>query len=204
MKTSQLNLPKITPASVERSFETAYMGVVDTSYWDLVRVFGEPHRKGCFGDRETDVEWTFVTEDERVFTLYNYKDGPCYLGERGTPVKDIRKWHIGGRDGLVVDVIKGYLEEGIYYAGDKPWERIHVKLSTKEKKMGKMVEIIESQLGRKGVDDRGRGRNRGNKPGSGPGGTCICPECSYEEPHETGVACYEKKCPVCNVPLRKE
>jgi hypothetical protein len=28
-----------------------------------------------------------------------------------------------------------------------------------------------------GVGGRGRGRGGGTKPGSGPGGNCVCPKC---------------------------
>jgi hypothetical protein len=42
--------------------------------------------------------------------------------------------------------------------------------------------------------------------GGGPagiGGTdkCVCTECDYEEAHERGTPCNEKKCPKCNIPL---
>jgi hypothetical protein len=42
--------------------------------------------------------------------------------------------------------------------------------------------------------------------GTGPelaGGTdvCVCPECSYTEPHERGVPCNTKMCPECDIPL---
>jgi predicted RNA-binding Zn-ribbon protein involved in translation (DUF1610 family) len=42
------------------------------------------------------------------------------------------------------------------------------------------------------------GRGKGNwKPGSGPGGNCICPSCGQKIPHEQGMPCRSVKCPNC-------
>lgn len=49
----------------------------------------------------------------------------------------------------------------------------------------------------------GRGRNRGNKPGSGPGGYCVCPNCGYKMPHLTNDPCYNKVCPKCGTKMVK-
>jgi predicted Fe-Mo cluster-binding NifX family protein len=43
----------------------------------------------------------------------------------------------------------------------------------------------------------------GDTPQEESGFTCICPQCSYREPHERGVPCSGKKCPVCGSPLIK-
>jgi hypothetical protein len=48
--------------------------------------------------------------------------------------------------------------------------------------------------------------------GLGPGGNCVCPQCSYNIPHERGQPCVRQKCPKCgnfmvrenNIPLIKE
>jgi len=50
----------------------------------------------------------------------------------------------------------------------------------------------------------GRGRNKGNKPGSGPGGKCICPKCGYEIEHQRGIPCYEIECPKCGAKMEKK
>ena len=41
----------------------------------------------------------------------------------------------------------------------------------------------------------GRGRGGGNRPGSGPGGKCVCPNCGATVPHQRGVPCYQISCP---------
>lgn len=85
---------------------------LQVSYADLVKLFGEPepHVKG---DGKTDAEWHLTFQSfgqfEEVATIYNYKDGPNYLGAEGTPVEQIRDWHIGGRRGDVVGYIASML-----------------------------------------------------------------------------------------------
>ena len=58
----------------------------------------------------------------------------------------------------------------------------------------------------------GRGRGRGQEQGGrglgggfarGPDGKCRCPNCGYEEPHQLGVPCYNKKCPKCDSPMTR-
>ena len=48
---------------------------------------------------------------------------------------------------------------------------------------------------------RGIGRNRGSRPGAGPSGTCVCPNCGYAVPHEAGSPCYSIKCPKCGTQM---
>ena len=52
----------------------------------------------------------------------------------------------------------------------------------------------------------GQGLGRGRMGGpfaAGPGGTCICtnPECKNEVSHQSGVPCYQTKCPKCGSPM---
>ena len=41
------------------------------------------------------------------------------------------------------------------------------------------------------------GRNRGTRPGSGPGGNCTCPACGAIAPHTWNVPCYQTICTRC-------
>ena len=50
----------------------------------------------------------------------------------------------------------------------------------------------------------GRGGNRGDKPGSGPAGNCICPNCGAKVSHIAGNPCNERECPKCNTIMTRE
>jgi hypothetical protein len=41
------------------------------------------------------------------------------------------------------------------------------------------------------------GRMKGNKPGMGPGGYCVCPSCGEKVSHKVGTPCYNLSCPKC-------
>lgn len=81
---------------------TEYIHLVDqldVSYEHLVAALGEPFRPDPNeGDGKIDAEWVLLFDDGTLVTIYNYKDGPSYLGPRGTPVEQIRDWHVGGVD----------------------------------------------------------------------------------------------------------
>ncbi len=50
----------------------------------------------------------------------------------------------------------------------------------------------------------GRRKGRGPAPEGrrkGPGGTCVCPSCGHEEPHQQGVPCTRSRCPECGSAL---
>ena len=52
---------------------------------------------------------------------------------------------------------------------------------------------------------RGRVRRmQGDKPGSGPGGNCICPSCGYTTTHSRLKPCNERKCPRCGTIMTRE
>ena len=53
-------------------------------------------------------------------------------------------------------------------------------------------------------NQRGRGYGRrGEGPGAGPIGDCLCPNCEHREPHQRGIPCYTRKCPKCGAPMTR-
>jgi len=45
---------------------------------------------------------------------------------------------------------------------------------------------------------------RGNQPGAGPGGNCVCPSCGEKVPHKLGTPCYTLSCPKCGTKMIRE
>ena len=56
-------------------------------------------------------------------------------------------------------------------------------------KASKLLDFFESQ---------GLGTGREMDGGSD---YCVCPNCGYQEPHDRGVPCNQKKCPKCGTPM---
>lgn len=50
----------------------------------------------------------------------------------------------------------------------------------------------------------GRGRLGGNRPGAGPDGNCVCPNCGNKVLHQRGVPCYSVNCHRCGNPMVRE
>jgi hypothetical protein len=50
----------------------------------------------------------------------------------------------------------------------------------------------------------GGGRGGGNKPYSGPGGNCVCPQCGKKVPHVAGQRCVDQVCPDCGTKMTRE
>ncbi|MDD5094373.1 MAG: hypothetical protein PHV74_08355 [Dehalococcoidia bacterium] len=44
----------------------------------------------------------------------------------------------------------------------------------------------------------------GSRPGSGPGGNCVCPACGEKVPHQKGIPCYGVNCPKCGSGMVRE
>jgi len=45
------------------------------------------------------------------------------------------------------------------------------------------------------------GRFGGNRPGAGPGGFCVCPNCGTKVVHQRGIPCYTVSCPKCGTKM---
>jgi len=48
-----------------------------------------------------------------------------------------------------------------------------------------------------GTGPPGGGRMGGSRPGAGPGGECVCPNCKATAPHQLGQPCNQMNCPKC-------
>lgn len=82
-----------------------------TTYQQLVSVFGEPN-KHVTENFKTDAEWVGTLDDD-VFTIYNYKTGHSYLGDKGKDAKDITDWHIGGCVESIAEKVIEYFERTV-------------------------------------------------------------------------------------------
>ena len=58
--------------------------------------------------------------------------------------------------------------------------------------------------GGRGQGGGGRGRMGGTKPGAGPAGYCVCPNCGHKVPHQVGQPCYNMSCPKCGTKMARE
>jgi hypothetical protein len=85
---------------------TGLVGYVDCSYDKLLKTFGPPQD---FDGYKVDAEWSIKFEDDRIATIYNYKNGKNYLGRRGKSVENIHNWHVGGNKKSVIKDIKEIL-----------------------------------------------------------------------------------------------
>ena len=78
---------------------TFLLGEIDVSYDRLVRLFGEPDPGSS--DGKIDAEWvlTFPPQSTGVVRIRPSEEviATIYNGADGTPVAEIRDWHIGGK-----------------------------------------------------------------------------------------------------------
>ena len=77
------------------SIGTSYQTEITTSYKRLVKLLGKPNSRG---DRyKMDAEWV-ISINNKVLTIYNWKDGKNFLGSKGLPLSKISCWHIGAHN----------------------------------------------------------------------------------------------------------
>lgn len=93
-----MNIQKTNPRGGGREM-TIY-----ATYDELVEAIGEPEDVSDVTNK-VDVEWN--VEDShtgRELAVWNYKNGPNYMGEDGTPPEEIESWSAGGSEELVEDL----------------------------------------------------------------------------------------------------
>lgn len=78
---------------------TSYQGDLMVPYHTLVAAFGAPLPGD---DYKVDAEWHFLFEDGAVATLYNWKNGPAYLGDDAR-LDWVDEWNVGGHAPEVVE-----------------------------------------------------------------------------------------------------
>ena len=89
--------------------ETSLKGYVEVGYDKLVELFGQP---SPYDGYKTDGAWILEFSDGLIATIYNWKNGRNYLGDRGKDIEDIFEWHIGGHKNQVVQRIKDICKGG--------------------------------------------------------------------------------------------
>jgi len=77
---------------------TSYRDCFDASYYEVEAVFGKPNSRGD----KTNYEWLIRLPNNRVVTVYDYKDDSD---------KDRRRrWHIGAKHGADAEIVKAFFE----------------------------------------------------------------------------------------------
>jgi hypothetical protein len=71
---------------------------VRASVEDLRKILGEPTCEQNDGEDKVNFEWEMQTEDEDVFTVYDWKE------YRSLSEDEIIEWHIGGHNGRVTSI----------------------------------------------------------------------------------------------------
>lgn len=64
-------------------------------------------------------------------------------------------------------------------------------------------ELAEKAIGEE-MKRNGIGRNDGDKPGSGPEGSCVCKSCGYTMLHVTNTPCNKIACPKCGKTMTRK
>lgn len=87
----------------------SYKGIVLAPYDTLVAAFGSP-REPKYLDHKIDVEW-IISTPYGVAVIYNYKNGKRYLGKNGIAIKEMRSWHVGGKNDESCTWVAQHLEK---------------------------------------------------------------------------------------------
>jgi len=89
---------------------THLQGHIDTTYENIISVLGKEHHKG--DEYKTEAEWCIQFQDGTIATLYNWKNGKTYCGEKdGLNVEDITEWNIGGHSPRARDLLFNLLNK---------------------------------------------------------------------------------------------
>lgn len=81
---------------------TSLQGSISTKYKDLVAKLGEPMNGDGY---KVDAEWHLLFDDGTIASIYNWKNGPAYLGDMAT-ISAIDEWNIGGSSRRAAELVK--------------------------------------------------------------------------------------------------
>ncbi len=74
---------------------TSFHGqVIEATVQELRDIFGEPDHEQNDGSDKSNFDWSGVTSDGQVFTVYDWKE------YRKLPEHEVIEWHIGGHSML--------------------------------------------------------------------------------------------------------
>lgn len=86
--------------------KTFLIGYLNLTYNEIVSIFGKPDR--ISGDNKVEWEWVFKLNDS-VLTIYNWKDGPSYTGNKKIKPSNITDWHVGGKFRYDLKILEDYI-----------------------------------------------------------------------------------------------
>lgn len=86
--------------------ELSYQGCRMIPYQTLVALFGPPNPGDGY---KTDAEWTIQFSDGTTLCIYNWKNGPNYLGEDAR-LEWVDEWNVSGHGPYVLDYLDYIME----------------------------------------------------------------------------------------------
>ena len=90
---------KVKKAKDDAINGTSLQGYIDATFEYLLKTFGEPEYGS--GDGKVQAEWELEINGV-VVTIYDYK-------EYETPMEQVTRWHIGGKDEEAVEQLKNLM-----------------------------------------------------------------------------------------------
>ena len=88
---------------------TSLKGYIEIPYLELVSKLPATIPSDEY---KTDVNWGLEFEDGTIATIYNWKNGKNYLGEKGLDIENITKWNIGCNSAKAVEYINNIINKG--------------------------------------------------------------------------------------------
>lgn len=109
--TIQANIVRGREADIRH---TGLVGYLDATYEEIVEAIGEPHLYEDHGAK-VDAQWVLMAQGhpDTVLTIYNYKDGRNYLGDKGLDARQIIQWHLGGRGKAAMEIARALFHERV-------------------------------------------------------------------------------------------